>query len=305
MILKSGKPNLAYILGRVKDIVHPPVQVTPLPPGIRVEKDVKVPLRDGVHLAVNVYRPEGPRRYPVVMCAHPYGKDHLSRKTPFGYAPPFTYRIMRQPSPVRFSDQTGWEAPDPARWVPRGYIVINADLRGFFHSEGAPGVLMSDQEAQDYYDLIEWAAVQPWSDGNVGLNGVSYLAISQWKVAALNPPHLKAICPWEGLSDLYKDLMYPGGIREDGFAALWGKQVKSGVNVRTQQLKRPTRDEWFRSLVPDLKKITVPALICGSFSDQNLHTRGSFRAFEQTAHNTSGCTPTGRGSGRPTTAKRP
>src|SRR5689334_20846177 len=100
MISKSGKPNLAYILGRIKDIVHPPVHVTPLPPGISVEKDLKIPLRDGVHLAVNVYRPEGLGRYSVVMCAHPYGKDHLSRKTPFGYAPPFTYRIMRQPSPV-------------------------------------------------------------------------------------------------------------------------------------------------------------------------------------------------------------
>lgn len=281
MILKSDMPDVALILGRIKDIVHPPVQVTPLPRGIRVEKDVKVPLRDGVHVAINIYRPEGPGRYPVVMCAHPYSKDRLARKTPFGYTPPIAYRIMRQPNPVRFSDQTGWEAPDPACWVPRGYVVINADLRGFFHSEGAPGVLMSDQEAQDYYDLIEWAAIQPWSNGNVGLNGVSYLAISQWKVAALNPPHLKAICPWEGLSDIYKDLMYPGGIREDGFAALWGNRVKSGINVRTEQLRRPTRDEWFRSLVPELEKITVPALICGSFSDQSLHTRGSFRAFER------------------------
>jgi uncharacterized protein len=82
MFSKSGKPNPAYILGRIKGIVHPPVQITPLPPGIRAEKDVKVPLRDGVHVAVNVYRPEGPGRYPVVMCAHPYGKDQLSRKTP-------------------------------------------------------------------------------------------------------------------------------------------------------------------------------------------------------------------------------
>lgn len=281
MTLRGGKPDLASLLGRIRAIAHPPVQITPLPPGIRVEKDVMVPLRDGVHLAVNVYRPEIPGRYPVVMCAHPYGKDQLPRKTPFGYSPPFTYRLMRQTGPVRFSDQTGWEAPDPARWVPRGYVVVNADLRGFFRSEGAPGHLMSDQEAQDYYDLIEWAAAQPWSDGNIGLNGVSYLAIAQWKVAALSPPHLKAICAWEGLSDIYKDLMYPGGIREDGFTALWGRQVKSGVDLRDEQLRRPTRDEWFRSLVPELEKITVPALICGSFSDQSLHTRGSFRAFER------------------------
>ena len=75
------------------------------------------------------------------------------------------------------------------------------DLRGFGRSEGE-GILLSDAEAQDYYDLIEWAAVQPWSSGRVGLNGVSYLALSQWKVAALRPPHLAAICPWEGFSDV-------------------------------------------------------------------------------------------------------
>jgi len=278
---QSGKPDLRYLLGRVHDIIRPPVDVSPLPEGIVFEKDVAIPLSDGVKLAANVYRPSEPGKYPVVMCAHPYGKDTLFEKTPHGYKPIFTYRIMRQPSRVAFSDQTGWEGPDPARWVLRGYVVVNVDLRGFHHSEGAPGVLLSDQEARDYFEAIEWAAMQPWSTGAVGLNGVSYLAIAQWKVAALNPPHLKAICPWEGLSDMYKDLMYPGGVREDGFANIWGNGVKSGVNVRIEQMKRTTRDEWFQSLVPDLGKITVPALICGSFSDQCLHTRGSFRAFEQ------------------------
>jgi len=277
----SGQPDLPYLLRRLRDIARPPVHVSPLPPGIQVEKDVKVPLRDGVCLAANVYRPAAPGRFPVVVCAHPYGKDQLFKKTPVGYQPLFLYRIMRQTSPVSFSDQTSWEAPDPGRWVPRGYVLVNADLRGFFHSEGATGVLMSDQEALDYYDLIEWAAAQPWSDGNVGLNGVSYLAIAQWKVAALNPPHLRAICPWEGLSDLYRDLMYPGGVREDGFSPLWANSVKAGVNLRAEQLTHPTRDEWFESLAPHLEKISVPALICASFSDHSLHTRGSFRAFDR------------------------
>jgi putative CocE/NonD family hydrolase len=70
----------------------------------------------------------------------------------------------------------------------------------------------------NYYDLIEWAGMQSWSSGLVGLDGVSYLAISQYKVAALKPPSLAAICPWEGLSDLYRDFAYPGGVREDGFS---------------------------------------------------------------------------------------
>jgi putative CocE/NonD family hydrolase len=111
------------------------------------------------------------------------------------------------------------------------------------------------------------------------LNGVSYLAISQYKVAALQPPSLKAICPWEGFSDFYQDLGRPGGIREDGFVIMWGKLI--APYVREQQYNHLLRDEWYKSLCADLKKITVPALICGSFSDHCLHTRGSYRLFNQ------------------------
>ncbi len=278
MTIANEEPDLAYALRRLQGILFPPTKISPLPAGIRVEKDVLVPMRDGIRLSVNMYRPETDGQYPVIICAHPYSKDLLPQKTWFGYSPVFSYRMMRQPAPVSFSDQTGWEAPDPATWVPKGYVLINADLRGFFKSQGK-GDVISDQEADDYHDLIEWAAKQPWSTGKVGLNGVSYLAISQWKVAALRPPHLAAICPWEGLSDFYKDLGYPGGIREDGFVKLWGAGVKSVTNVREAQLKHPLRDDWSKSLVAELSAITVPALICGSFSDHSLHTRGSFRAF--------------------------
>ena len=72
-------------------------------------------------------------------------------------------------------------------------------------------------DAQDYYDLIEWAASQPWCAGRVGLMGVSYLAMSQWHVAALKPPHLRAIVPWEGVTDLYRELAFHGGIPETKF----------------------------------------------------------------------------------------
>ena len=133
---------------------------------------------------------------------------------------PVQYRMLRQPSRVRFSSLTGWEAPDPVWWAGQGYAVVNCDLRGAGTS-GGRGSLLSDQEAEDVYDLIEWAADQPWSSGSVGLLGVSYLAISQWKAAALAPPHLRAICPWEGFTDAYRDLAFPGGIREHGFTRLW------------------------------------------------------------------------------------
>jgi putative CocE/NonD family hydrolase len=109
--------------------------------------------------------------------------------------------------------------------VPRGYAVVNVDLRGFGKSDGI-GSLLSDEEADDYVEVIEWAAAQPWSTGKVGLDGVSYLAISQWKVAARRPRHLVAICPWEGWSDVYHDVAYPGGVREDGFLPFWASMTE-------------------------------------------------------------------------------
>ncbi len=103
-------------------------------------------------------------------------------------------------------------------------------------------------------------------------------------MAALRPPSLKAICPWEGFTDAYRDLCRPGGIRENGFMKLWSNALKSvrlTYDVAQEQQRRPLRDEWWRSLVPDLERIEVPILVCGSFSDNNMHGRGSFRAFER------------------------
>ncbi|HLH23078.1 MAG TPA: CocE/NonD family hydrolase [Chloroflexota bacterium] len=280
--MPRGAPGLAYALARLRGAARPPVTITDPPASIRFERDVPVAVRDGTVLRVNVFRPAAAGAYPVLMCAHPYGKDHLPRRTPLGYLPPIMLRLMRQDRPFRFSAWTSWEAPDPAYWVPRGYVVVNCDLRGFGHSDGV-GTLLSDAEADDYYDLIEWAAAQPWSSGRVGLNGVSYLALSQWKVAALRPPHLAAICPWEGFSDVYRDLAYPGGIREDGFLPFWSAGVRREgrctEDVRQEQLARPWWDPWWAARTAPLEQIAVPALICGSFSDHNLHSRGAFEAF--------------------------
>ncbi|HTE85101.1 MAG TPA: CocE/NonD family hydrolase, partial [Dehalococcoidia bacterium] len=280
----NESPGLAYALDRLKRLLWPPVTITEPPSGIRFERDVEVAMYDGTTLRVNVFRPEAPGPYPVIMCAHPYGKDRLPRHGRFGSHPLLRYRLMRQGAPLSTSAWTGWEAPDPAFWVPRGYVLVNCDLRGFGHSEGE-GRLISDAEAQDYAALIEWAAAQPWSNGRVGLNGVSYLALSQWKVAALRPPHLAAICPWEGFSDLYRDFARPGGIREDGFLPLWSGQMRSQGrcrdDLRGEQIARPLWDEWWAGRTADLERIEVPALICGTFSDHNLHSRGSFEGFRR------------------------
>jgi predicted acyl esterase len=277
-----------YAVRRLPGLLRPPVAVyEPAAGSVSMLRDLPVVTRDGTTLRVNVVLPAGDTagdgRFPVLMAAHPYGKDDLPSRRGRGWRVSIQYRMLRQTETVPFSSLTGWEAADPVWWASQGYAVASCDLRGAGTSQGEAS-LMSDQEGEDVHDLVEWAAAQPWSTGAVGLIGVSYLAISQWKAAALNPPGLKAICPWEGYTDAYRDLFFPGGIREKGFVRMWGfalKKVRQSYRLAEQQRRRPLRDEWWRELVPALEKITVPAMICGSFSDNNLHSRGSFRGWER------------------------
>jgi len=272
-----------YALRRLPGLLRPPVDVyEPDPGSLTMLRNLPVTVRDGTTLRVNVVLPPGQGPFPVLLSAHPYGKDNLPRRRRAGYRVSVQYRMLRQPARVRFSSLTGWEAPDPVWWAGRGYAVANCDLRGAGTSEGTCAI-WSDQEGEDVCDLIEWAGAQPWSTGAVGMIGVSYLAISQWKAAALAPPSLKAICPWEGFTDAYRDLAFPGGIRENGFVRMFSLALR-GARLRyklaPEQRRRPLRDDWWRALVPALDAIAVPALICGSFSDNNLHGRGSFRGWE-------------------------
>ena len=268
----------------VHNAIWPNVKVAAVPAGVHVDWNVPVTVRDGTVLRVNVFRPEGPGSFPVLMSAHPYGKDKIPAKTRSGRGAPLQSRLLPQPHPVNISAYTSWEAPDPAVWVREGYAVVNADLRGGGTSEGV-GDLFSDEEAQDYYDLIEWAGTQAWSSGRVGLDGVSYLAISQYKVAALQPPHLFAVCPWEGLSDVYRDFARPGGVLENGFSKLWswltGKEARIRTSLYEAILEHPERDTWYEARTPRLEEIQVPVLVCASFSDHLLHTRGSFEVFRR------------------------
>jgi predicted acyl esterase len=277
--------SIRYAWSRLHSLLRPPITVTePAPGSVVSELDVAVPVRDGTVLRVNVYRPPTAERVPVIMCAHPYGKDRLpsvaGRRIRFSPQ----YRIMNQAAPVSFSTLTGWEAPDAAWWVAQGFAVINADLRGAGTSDGV-GSLMSDLEAEDYEDLITWAGSRSWSTGRVGLLGVSYLAMSQYKVAGRKPPNLEAICPWEGMTDSYRDLMRPGGLEEHGFTFVWTTMTRRvariSPDIGTEERSRPLRDAWWESITPDLAAIEVPMLVCASFSDNNLHSRGSFRAFER------------------------
>ncbi|MBY8886347.1 CocE/NonD family hydrolase [Streptomyces sp. PTM05] len=278
------RPGAAvYARRRIATALRPPVTVYPMPPDVTKDEDVPVRMRDGVTLRLNLFRPAGDGPFPVLLSAHPYGKDSVPKRKRGGWSLNPQFRIMNQPAPLRISDQTSWEAPDPVWWARQGYAVVNLDTRGGGRSEGR-GDLLSDEEADDVGQVIAWAAEQPWCTGRVGMLGVSYLALSQYKVAALNPPALKAICPWEGFTDAYRDLFTPGGVVENGFARVWllltGRAARLKTDLAAGRREHPLRDTWWDSLVPRLSEITVPILVCTSFSDSNLHSVGSMRAFQ-------------------------
>jgi predicted acyl esterase len=250
-----------------------------------LERDIPVPMRDGVRLFANLYRPAANGPWAVIISVTPYGKDKL---------PDRLGEFLMRLSGVRFgklnrSRYAGFESPDPAHWVKNGYAVVQADVRGMHKSEGQAGVLRP-LDAQDYYDLIEWAALQPWCTGRIGLMGVSYLAMSQWHVAALKPPHLRAIVPWEGVTDLYRELAFHGGIPETKFVPIWFKnRIKRGRNRRfpraedflAERERHRLDDAYWSAKRPILEDIEVPALVCASWSDHGLHTRGSIEGYER------------------------
>lgn len=285
MTIVTGPSHLHDLASFAAHVAHPNVTVTRAPAWLSRERDIEVPVRDGTILRIDVYRDDrSDEGRPVILCAHPYGKDKLPHKRgPVWLVSP-QYRVFRLPEPIEFSEYTGWEAPDPAFWVERGYTVVNADLRGAGTSDGLWNPL-SDQEGEDVADVIEWVGQQPWCDGNVGLLGVSYLAISQYRAAALTPAHLKAICPWEGFTDLYRDFARPGGIQEDGFLTMWSgvtaKGTRTEVDLLGEVQAHDLDDEFYRTHAPHLEDITVPMLVCGSFSDHLLHSRGSHEAFRR------------------------
>jgi predicted acyl esterase len=263
------------------------LEIYPLPADIVVEKDVMLTMNDGTSIACNIYRPQTPGPHPVICAFTVYGKD----LHPLYYAVRGRAEIFRAVGldfgDLRVSDHTPFEAPDPGYWVPNGYIVIHVDGRGSGNSEGelngaGPATI------RDYADIITWASKQSWSTGHVAMVGVSYLAFVQWAVAALQPEGLAAMIPWEGFSDPYRDLMFHGGIPETGFVDWWmrGDQSNSApgndgpVNFNSSRRAPPIRA--FPPRV-DFSKITVPALICASWSAQGIHSRGCFVGYEEIA----------------------
>jgi uncharacterized protein len=241
-----------------------------------IERDVQIPTRFGYSLYADVFRPADERAAPPLLAWTPYGKHD-----------PAPLARIYPDSGVKaewLSDLTIFEAPDPVFWVGQGYAVITLDIPGVWYAQ-SPATYLSPEEAEAFYDAIEWAGTQAWSNGKVGLSGVSYLTVMQWRVAALNPPHLAAINPWEGWSDTYREVVRHGGIPDTAFwpyiQVRWGASDHPIEDLWAETAEHPFCDEFWASKAADLEKVRVPAWVVGSWSDHGLHTRGTLEGFRR------------------------
>ncbi|MFD4239966.1 CocE/NonD family hydrolase [Streptomyces sp. NPDC058542] len=257
--------------------IAPPFK--PLPVDIVFEKDVAVTLRDGVTIHVDLFRPAGSERVPVIVAWSPYGKGQGTSASVMGI-----FGMVGLDNGV-VSGLAKFEGPDPAYWCAQGYAICNPDIRGVVDSEG-DSVVWDRQEGRDCYDLIEWLGVQDWCTGKVAMSGTSYLAVSQWFTAAEQPPHLAAINPWEGVSDVYRDLVMRGGLPDTGFAeqlqnnSYWGKGRREDILAEAERY--PLMNELWENKIPQFERIDVPAYVVASYSN-TLHTAGTFRAWRRMA----------------------
>jgi len=241
-----------------------------------VEKDVSIEVRDGATLYANVFRPDDPGQFPAIMTLGPYPKDiHFEKWNPAAY------ENLPEKGPYMH-----WETVNPEWWVPQGYVVIRVDTRGTGKSPGIPR-LLSMREAEDFYDAVEWAGTRAWSNGKVAVMGVSYFAMNSWRVAALNPPHLAAVVPWEGAEDLYRDANRHGGILSNTFTQMWASGVSrfvKGGDGTVQQIQQPAAAlELYSERVarnnPNLADIKAPLLSAGNWGGAGLHLRGNTEGY--------------------------
>ena len=282
--------------------------------GMRIDWDVPITMDDGLVLRADVFRPVAPGRYPALVSYGPYGKGLAFQA---GYQTAWDIMCRENPDAVAGTSNkyANWEVVDPEKWVPDGYVCVRVDSRGAGRS---PGYLCHNnaRENRDFHDCIEWTAAQSWCSGKVGLNGISYYASSQWRAAATQPPHLAAICVWEGWVDNYRDSARHGGIIcvfRKNWQDMQVKTVQHGVGSRgaksrvtgelvcgpetltEAELAKNREDMWSEFLARDLdgpyyrersgelSKVTVPLLSAANWGGQGLHPRGNFEGYMRTA----------------------
>ncbi|CAF0843920.1 unnamed protein product [Adineta steineri] len=248
------------------------------PEAVQWDRDQPVKLHDGITIYCDIFRPADlvDEKLPAILNWSPYGKNGSGALNlhviPFQACRPQSTR----------SDYESFEGLDPAEWCKRGYAIINADPRGCYDSEGDIRN-MGTHEGQDGADLVEWIGSQQWCNGYVGLAGNSWLAIAQWWIAAEQPKHLAAIAPWEGASDLYREVICLGGVPHIDFHEILNSIFISNGTVEDQSAmirEHPLYNEYWEDKRAQFDKILVPMYITASYST-GLHTMGSIRAFTE------------------------
>src|SRR3984957_747924 len=278
--------------------------------GIQIDWDAPIEMKDGVVLRADIFRPVGDGKYPVILSYGPYAKGLAFQE---GYKGNWARLVEAAPEVLEGSSNKyqNWELVDPEKWVPDGYVCLRVDSRGAGRSPGVIDV-WSPLETEDLYDVIEWAGPQPWSNGKVGISGISYYAMNQWTVGALKPPHLAALCIWEGSSDYYRELCRHGGILSDFLNSWHPRQVASvqhGVGNRGarsvvtgepvagpdtlpeaelakncadspgEAKHRRLDDDYYASRTAEFEQIEAPLLSAANWGGMGLHTRGNFEGF--------------------------
>ncbi len=268
--------------------------------GMTIERNTSVPLPDGGVLSADIFRPTGHGRYPVILSVGPYPKS-----IPFKDWSPADHARQVLKSGQGDADLMHWETALPENWVPQGYVQIRCDQRGSGQSPGKLD-LLGPQVQRDFVEAIEWAGVQPWSNGNVGLLGDSYFAAVQWLVAQHQPKHLKAMIAVQGFTDFYRDAIRHGGLLSSRFLDLWfegrvrqwqhgGARFATNPSLSAAQLAANTvferdfrqllRDHtladspFVRERTPDLSKIKVPVFAYANSGGLGLHGRGTIEGY--------------------------
>ena len=237
-------------------------------------REVKITVRDGTQVAAAVYAPADAGRYPALLAASPYRYDN----NPLPAGPQF---LWRETGPIEF-------------YVKSGYVYVHMDVRGSGKS-GGEFEFLGPNEQNDLYDVIEWIAQQPWSNGKVGGMGQSYFCMSQWWMGIVNPPALACLAAYDGLNDPYRASCYQGGIPGQFFPGYWWNQNRiinahpaSGAEGRVQRTDldmligaHPAYDEFWRtrSARERLHEIRVPLYSIGIWGKIDLHTRGNIDGF--------------------------
>lgn len=275
----TNTPKISWTSAMPPEAVDYPVfaPATIVDGDIVLERDVEVTLRDGVKIYTDVYRPAGSVAVPAIVAWSPYGKKG-------GF---WKYEIFPNNAGVPLdavSDMAKFEGPDPAFWCRHGYAVVNPDPRGSWNSNGDL-CIFGPNEPMDAFDVIEWVAGQPWCTGKVGMSGCSWLGASQWLTAAQRPPHLAAINPWEGFSDIYREIATRGGIPENKFLPelmthLYGRGRRE--DLVAMQASHPLIDEYWVSKSARLEDIEIPTFVVASWTNP-LHVRGTFEGFRRIA----------------------